>query len=304
MGATFVQANTCGRLHDANEPSLPPLNRGFLYGDAIYEVWRTYQSVLFAWTEHWRRLEDSARALAIGLPLGRDAMFAEILRTAQAFRHQSGYRGDLYVRLQITRGAGAIGLDVALADRPDYVILVQPNKELPEAVLTRGYRLSLETKLRRNATASVNPAWKTGNYLNNLLCLREARARGADDVVMVNLAGEITEAATSNLGFIQGDRLITPPLDAGILGGITRELIVTRVARQAGLHVCEQRLMPADLGAMNECFILSTTRDVAPIGWIDQQAYRVASDSRTMRLKAAFASYVADYNAAHQHLLI
>ena len=142
MGDAFIQANTNGRLHDACEPSLPPLNRGFLYGDAIYEVWRTYENVLFAWDEHWRRLENSARALHIGIPMERDRMFEEIHRTARSYRQATGHAGELYVRLQITRGAGAIGLDPALADRPDYVILVQPNKDIPAEIKPRGYRLS------------------------------------------------------------------------------------------------------------------------------------------------------------------
>ncbi|MEZ5413861.1 MAG: aminotransferase class IV [Opitutaceae bacterium] len=304
MGAAFIQANTNGRLHDAQEASLPPLNRGFLYGDAIYEVWRTYQNVLFAWEEHWRRLEKSARALHIGIPMERDAMFAEIRRTARVYRTATDYAGELYVRLQITRGAGAIGLDTALADRPDYVILVQPNKDIPDAVRTGGYRLSLETTLRRNASATLNPAWKTGNYLNNVMCLREARARGADDVVMVNLAGEITEASASNLGFIRGSELFTPPLAAGILGGITRDLIVTRIAAQAGLKVREETLVPDDLAHMDESFIMSTTRDVAPVGHIDEHVYRVGAGTQTATLKAAFAGHVADYNAAHPQQVI
>lgn len=304
MGDAFIQANTNGRLHDAREASLPPLNRGFLYGDAIYEVWRTYQNVLFAWDEHWRRLENSARALHIGIPMERDRMFEEIKRTAKAYRTAMHYTGELYVRLQITRGAGAIGLDTLLADRPDYVILVQPNKDIPDGIKARGYRLSLETTLRRNSSASLNPAWKTGNYLNNVLCLREARSRGADDVVMVNLAGEITEASTSNLGFVRGQELFTPPLGAGILGGITRELIVTRIAAEAGLTVREQTLVPDDLALMEECFIMSTTRDIAPVGHIDGRAYHVSADSKTARLKAAFAKYVAEYRATYPQQVI
>lgn len=304
MSEDFIQANTNGRLHDAREPALSPLNRGFLYGDAIYEVWRTYGGVLFAWLEHWHRLENSAQALHIGLPAQGPAMFDQIKRTAAAYRQATDYAGELYVRLQITRGAGAIGLDVALADRPDFTILVQPNKDIPASRRQTGYTLSLETKLRRNPANSINPAWKTGNYLNNLLCLREARGRGADDVVMVNLAGEIAEAATSNLGFIRGDVVHTPPLTAGILGGITRELIITQVAAAAGLTVKEDTLRPEDLRDMEECFMMSTTRDVAPVGRIDGQAFYVGADSKAERLKAAFAHYVARYCAAHQAQLI
>src|SRR5687767_2751621 len=103
MCAHFIQANTNGRLHSASEPSIAPLNRGFLYGDAIYEVWRTYHGVIFAWQEHWSRLERSAEALFMSLPMGAGEMLQEVRRTIRAFRTAAGYAGDVYIRLQISR---------------------------------------------------------------------------------------------------------------------------------------------------------------------------------------------------------
>ncbi|MEY2877836.1 MAG: hypothetical protein RLZZ15_216, partial [Verrucomicrobiota bacterium] len=160
MSSTFIQANTNGRLHAADEPSLSPLNRGFLYGDAIYEVWRTYHGSLFAWGEHWRRLERSAAALHLALPFSAAEILAEIRRTVGAYRARVGAAGELYVRLQVTRGAGPIGLDPALADRTDFVLIVQPCPETPPEKLRDGLRLSIATGLRRNPIESLNPAWK------------------------------------------------------------------------------------------------------------------------------------------------
>lgn len=299
MSADFIQANTNGRLHSAHEPSISPLNRGFLYGDAVYEVWRSYDGVLFAWREHWDRLQQSATALHMGLPCDAGQMLGEIRRTIAAFRAASGYAGELYVRLQITRGGGPIGLDTGLADRPDFVLLVQANKDIPAAKLRDGYTLSLATTLRRNPASSLNPAWKTGNYLNNILCLREARARGADEVVITNLADEIAETAVTNIGFVRDGVIVTPPLEAGILAGITRELVINKIAPAAGIALREETVRAADFGAMQECFLLSTTRDVSPVGAIDGHRFRVGPDTVTMRLKAAFADYVRRYTAAH-----
>lgn len=299
MSVDYIQANTNGRLHDAREASIAPLNRGFLYGDAIYEVWRTYEGVLFAWQEHWVRLEQSAAALAMRLPATPAAMLEEIKRTAAAFRDRTGHRGELYVRLQITRGGGSIGLDPGLADRPDFVLLVQANRGLTPEKLAAGFRLSLATGLHRNHPASLNPAWKTGNYLNNILCLHEARGRGADEVVITNLAGEVTEAAVANLGFVCDGEVLTPPLSAGMLAGITRGLVLEHVAPAAGIRVRETSLRPEDFPRMQECFMLSTTKDVAPVGWIDAQSFRVGPDTLTLRLKAAFADYVRGYIARH-----
>jgi branched-chain amino acid aminotransferase len=304
MPLPYIQANTNGRLHEAHEPSLSPLNRGFLYGDAIYEVWRTYHRIVFGWEEHFRRLEKSARALHLNLPWTRTDMFAEIARTVTAFRDATSFHDDVYIRLQVSRGEGAIGLDVALADRPEFVLLVQPCPQNSSEVLRHGIKLSIATTLRRNPIESLSPAWKTGNYLNNILGLREARARGADDVVMLNLRGEVTEAATSNIAFVRDQEVLTPPLDAGILEGITRGLLLGRVAAAAGIRAREAVVLPKDLPTMTECFLLSSTKDVTPVGSIDDLRYNVGTDTVSARLKAAFAGYARESAAMHPELKV
>jgi branched-chain amino acid aminotransferase len=164
--------------------------------------------------------------------------------------------------------------------------------------------LSLARELRRNDRRTLDPAWKTGNYLNNLLCLREAKARGADEVVITNLAGEITEAAVSNIHFVRAGVVLTPPLDSGLLGGITRRILVERVAPVARIEVREVRLKPADLAGMQECFLTSTTKDVMPVAAIDACRFQVAPDSVTCRLKTAFADYALAYARAHSDLKV
>src|SRR5690606_9863148 len=201
----------------------------------IYEVWRTAHGAIFAWDEHFDRLERSAEALGLHLPWTRAQILPEVLRTVAVYREATSYRDDVYIRMQVSRGAGAIGLDVALADKADFVLLVQPCPGVARETLARGMKLSIATALRRNPIESLSPAWKTGNYLNNILCLREARARGADEVVITNLAGEITEAAVSNIAFVTSGRIVSPPLTAGILEGVTRPLVATAVASEAGM---------------------------------------------------------------------
>jgi branched-chain amino acid aminotransferase len=300
----FIQANTNGRLHAADEPSLSPLNRGFLYGDAVYEVWRTYHGVIFAWEEHWNRLLSSARGLHLALPLPPDRMLGEIRRTAAAHRAATGFSGDAYIRLQIARGGGPIGLDIALAGRPDYVLLIQPCPQLAPDKARNGLQLSVARDMRRNPAAALDPAWKTGNYLNNLLCLREARARGADEVVMLNLAGEVTEAAVSNIAFVRGGALITPPLDSGILGGITRSLVLKSIAASAGVPSREAAIRPADFAAMDECMLFSTTKDIVSVAAIDDVRFKAGPDTVTARLRAAFADFARTYAEAHPELRI
>jgi branched-chain amino acid aminotransferase len=300
----YIQANTNGRLHAADEPSISPLNRGFLYGDAIYEVWRTHAGVIFTWEQHWQRLDRSARSLFLSLPTTPESMLGEIKRTVAAYRSRTQNDGELYIRLQVTRGGGAIGLDPALADRADFVLLVQPCPEISAEQQRTGLRLSLATGLRRNPIEALSPAWKTGNYLNNILCLREARARGADEVVILNQAGEVTEAAVSNIGFVRDGVVIMPPLSAGILGGITRQLVLTEVARAAGIEAREAAVRPEEFSTFQECFLLSTTKDVGAVASIDYIKFQVGPASVTARLKSAFAEFVVGYTQAHPELRV
>jgi branched-chain amino acid aminotransferase len=304
MPTHYIQANTNGRLHAATEPSVQPLNRGFLYGDAVYEVWRTYGGVIFAWDEHWARLRNSARALHMRLEFTPAQILSEIRRTVSAYRSQGAAATELYIRFQVTRGAGAIGLDIALADACDFVLLIQPCPVIPPSVEKGGLRLSVATELRRNPVQSLDPSWKTGNYLNNLLCLREARARGADDAVILNMAGEVTEASVANVGFVRDGRIVTPPLSAGILGGITRDLVIRGVAASAGLEVSEETVRPVDFSSMRECFLLSTTKDIVPVGSIDGVTFTVGADTVSARLKKAFGEFAAGYSVAHPGLAL
>ncbi|MEN9661597.1 MAG: hypothetical protein RL324_546 [Verrucomicrobiota bacterium] len=295
MAAHFIQANTNGRLHPAREASISPVNRGFLYGDAVYEVWRTYDGVIFAWEGHWRRLLGSAEALFMAVPFSEEKILAEIRRTVTAYRQAVPDAGELYVRLQLTRGEGSIGLDVALAEAPGFVILIQPCPLLAAAHLENGLRLSIARSLRRNPIQTLSPGWKTGNYLNNILCLREARQRGADEVLILNLDGEITEAAVSNIAFVRDGEVLTPPVEAGILAGITRACLLDAVAPALGVRVRETVLRPEDLPTMSECFLLSTTKDLVPVGTIDDTRFRTGAGTLTRKIKEGFARYAQAY---------
>ncbi|HTB63365.1 MAG TPA: aminotransferase class IV [Opitutales bacterium] len=300
IGHDYIQANTNGRLHDAQDASLSPLDRGFLYGDAVYEVWRTYEGILFAVDEHWERLSASAAGLGLTLPLDLPTLLAEILRTVAAFRERTHWIGELYVRLQISRGGGPIGLDPALAgSRANWVILVKPLVDLTESELDTGLRVALASAVRRNDARTLPPSLKTGNYLNNVLALREALAAGAQEVLMVNIAGRLTEGSVRNFWFVDKDTALTPRLEEGLLAGVTRRILFEKVALIAGLHLVEAALTPDDLPRFSECFATSTTQDIAPVGRLGSRDYMLGSDTATRKLKVAFRDWVKIYNQKH-----
>lgn len=284
----FVLANTNGRIHDAREASISPLDRGFLYGDAVYEVWRTYEGVLFGMDEHWARLENSANALGFGpLPFDKGGFVAQARKTAAEHRRITGWKGDLYVRLQITRGAGTIGLDPALADTQRWVILIKELPELTAAGLDSGLTVACAPTVRRNAKNALNPAYKTGNYLNNILGLREALALGAHDVLMLNGDEEATETSVRNIWFVKGETAITPPLSAGILGGITRQILLRDFADNGILKLREQTVKAAQLADFDSAFITSTTQDIVPVASLDGRPLPTDVSTPARRLKAA-----------------
>lgn len=302
--AKYIQANTDGRLHDASEPSISPLNRSFLYGDAIYGVWRTYDGVLFAFMEHWERLHRSAASLHMEIPFDKSVLLTEIRRTASAYFEKAASKFDIYVRLQLTRGAGPIGLDTSLADKPSYVILVQQVAEVAKEISQRGMTLALAKSLCRNHPKTTNPAWKTGNYLNNILCLREAKAKGADDALMLNLDGAITEAASENVFFVSSQEILTPPSHAGVLDGVTRQIILGEIANNCSYALREENIFPAHLPEFQECFITSTTCGIVPVGCIDKIKYAVGSRTVTAKMKKLFGEYVQGYCKRNPELRI
>jgi branched-chain amino acid aminotransferase len=304
MHPAYIQANTDGKLHPADRPSISPLDRGFLYGDAIYEVWRSYDGIVFAWDEHWQRLERSAHALEIALPWTQADLLKQIKRTASAFCRRTGGRPELYIRLQISRGTGAIGLNTLLAGKPSCVLLIQALKPPTDEQLAGGIKLALCKRLHRNPPDALNPLWKTGNYLNNILCLREAIAAGAEEVVITNLAGEICESAVSNIFFVQNGVLHTPPLSAGMLEGITRASVLGPIARAAGVSVRETTIRPEELPSFSECFITGTTREILPVNSIDGVNFTTGAATVTATLRAAFHDFTADYVKRNKKLRV
>lgn len=304
MESPYIQANTNGRLHDAREPSLPANDRGLLYGDSVYEVWRTYDGAIFAFDEHWLRLERSARALGIPLPLGRAELMEQLRRTAGALIERTGHVGPMHLRAQFTRGGGALGLDPALAEEPGFVVLAQRLRTVPVEKLRSGYALVVAREFRRNPRDSLDPAWKTGNYLNNLLCLREARQRGGDEVLILNHAERITEAAVANVFFVRKHAIVTPPLTDGLLGGITRGLLLDRVAARIGVVALEETVAPEDFRYFDGCFLTSTTNDLVPVSTIDEHRFALDDLALVWKLKAAFQNLGSEYAAAHAELRV
>lgn len=256
-------ANLCnldGAILPEEETRIPVLDRGFLFGDSVYEVFKTAGEVPFAWPEHLARLRASAAAIRLELDLDDAEIARRIAATVDAAAH-----GDSYVRIVVTRGTGSAP-NIALAHAPGpprWVVIVRP---VP-AVRNEPSRLAIVPRLRNDRRA-LDPATKSGNYLNNVLALAEAQAMGATDCIMTNADGQVTEASTANL-FARIDGVwCTPPLDAGLLAGVTRGLLLAFLAT-TGAAAEERFLTPDDLRRADELFLSSTLRDISPVTHLD-----------------------------------
>jgi branched-chain amino acid aminotransferase len=250
--------NLDGRIVPPEQATVPVFDRGFLYGDSVYEVVRTYAGVPFALDRHLERLEASGARLGLQVPWSRERFTREVQRTLDAAGN-----GESYVRIVVTRGSGPIGLDPALAQNPLTVVIVRELEMPPAAVYQGGVQVQVVSVLR-NLRQAIDPRAKTGNYLNNVLALAEAKRAGAFEAVMLDADGQVTEGSTSNVFVVRGGVLQTPPLDAGILEGVTRGLVL-EVARALGVPAEERPLVPADLLAADEMLITSTVRELVPV---------------------------------------
>jgi len=255
-----------GRISEAREARIPVLDHGFLFGDSVYEVLWWHWGTLIQQEDHLERLERSAARLYMELQVSRSQLVAAMQETVRATGAQKS--DDAYVRLILTRGAGPLGLDFSGVPHRGVVIIVAPARRPSDPDFDRGLRVAFINR-RRTSVRALDPSAKTGNYLNNLLALHEARLAGADDAIMLNERGQIAEATTANVYALQAGILYTPPLAAGILKGTTRTRILALCAR-TGVEVREVPLSPDEVRGAEEVFLSSSVRGILPVVSIDE----------------------------------
>jgi len=260
---TLVSVN--GRASAPEDAVVPALDRGFLYGDSVYEVLWWHRGAAVQADDHMARLRESARRIYMEIPGPDERYLDEIRRTLAAAG--CGPSDEVYVRLVVTRGVTPLGLRFEGTTAPTVVVIVAEAHRPTPAEWAKGLAVALVDRLRVSARA-LDPAAKTGNYMNNLLALHEANQRGSDDAVLLNDRGEVTEGTTSNVYVVRDGVVVTPPLCAGILKGTTRTRILALCARHQ-VRAEERVLGPDDLRLAPEIFCSSSVRGVIPVTSVD-----------------------------------
>ena len=250
-----------GKISDAATATVPVFDHGFLYGEGIYETLRTYRRRPFLFERHMRRLRQSAGLMALDVPYSDEELRARMDETVAAHKELKG--GEAYIRVLLTRGVGELTYNPAATPTPSLVIIVKPFPVPPERTFSEGIRLAL-VSVRRNHPQALNPMIKSNNLINNALAMQEALRQGAEEALMQNQAGELVECSQSNFFVVRDGEVLTAPLSAGLLPGITREFVL-ELADELGIPGRESRLTPADLEQVDEAFITGTTREVTPV---------------------------------------
>ena len=245
-----------------NEAFISIFDHGFLFGDSIYEVVSTKYGKPCFLDEHLKRLFASASGISLKIPFSEN----EIKNLIQSTLDSVG-NSESYIRIIVTRGVGEVDIDPSSCFKPNIIILVKDLPQIPDEKYSNGISVSL-VSIKRNSCDSLNPAIKTGNYLNNILARVEASKMGAEDAIMMNLQGQLTEATTSNLFFVMDSQLLTPEKKCGILSGITREKII-QLANESGMVLKEGIWLGEELLNADEIFLSGTVKKIMPVSILE-----------------------------------
>jgi branched-chain amino acid aminotransferase len=263
-----MSAHVCvnGRISSDRDAVISVFDHGFLYGEGIYETLRTYHGRPFLYDRHMRRLRNSARMIRLDVPV-TDADLATQVRDTMAAANLDG--AEAYIRVLVTRGVGELTYDPQATPTPSVVIIVKPQVDPPADVYENGVHVVI-VDVVRNHPQTVNPMIKSNNLLNSALAAQEAIRKGGFEGVMRNYRGELSECTTANLFVVKNGAALTPPLESGLLPGITREFLF-EIGRDVAVDVREQVLRDDDLYTADEAFLTSTTREAVPIVKVDDR---------------------------------
>ena len=251
-----------GKFCDEHNAKISVFDHGLLYGDGIFEGIRAYNGRVFKLTEHIERLYRSAKSILLDIPMEPDALARAVVETCRRNKLRDGY-----VRLLVTRGIGTLGLNPNRCKNPSVVIIAGKIQLYPPALYQKGMDI-ITVPTVRNLHSALNPAIKSLNYLNNVLAKIEANNAGCEEAVMLNAEGFVSECTGDNIFIVSEGVVMTPPLSAGALYGITRK-VVMEIATDSGLKVAEPNLTRYDLFNADECFLTGTGAELVPIVKID-----------------------------------
>jgi branched-chain amino acid aminotransferase len=275
-----------GEYFEKDQAKISVFDHGLLYGDGVFEGIRVYGGEIFKCEEHVKRLYDSAKAIWMEIPMSPEDLSSQMYDCLK-----TNGLSDAYIRLVVTRGKGDLGLDPRKCPKPTIIIIADSITLYPEEFYQNGLEL-VTASSPRIPPESLNPRVKSLNYLNNILAKIEGIQAGVIEVLMLNHLGFVAEGSGDNVFVVRDGKVCTPPIEAGILEGITRNAVMD-LAREAGREVLETNISRYDVYTADEMFLTGSAAEVIPAVKVDG---RIIGDGKpgpiTRELRAAFMKLV------------
>lgn len=276
-----------GDYFSRDDAKVSVYDHGLLYGDGVFEGMRIYAGKVFRLEQHMVRLWESALAINLPIPISMETLMADVNACVAKNKLDDGY-----IRLIVTRGVGTLGLNPYTCSDPQVIIIADKVALYPAKMYEEGLELVTASTIR-NHPAALSPRIKSLNYLNNIMAQMEALKAGCVEAVMLNTKGEVAECTGDNLFIVRRGKLMTPPIDAGILEGITRAVVI-ELAKEAGLEVCETPLSRHDIFVADECFLTGSAAEVIAAVKLDDRVIGTGKPGPiTNQLNKAFRDLVS-----------
>lgn len=263
MSDSIIYIN--GKWFPPSQAKVSVFDHGLLYGDGVFEGIRAYQGHAFRLSEHLKRLERSASLISLRIPLS----LSQLNRIVYSALRKNKLK-DAYIRLLVTRGAGDLGLDPRACPRPGVIVIADKLALFPARSYEEGL-CAIIAKTRRNILQALDPSIKSMNYLNNIQAKIEANKKGVPEAIMLNMDGHVSECSGDNVFFIKKNVVVTPPVFAGVLIGITRAVVTEIVKREGRYRIREKLFYPKELFNADEVFFTGTAAEIIPVTRIDKR---------------------------------
>ena len=277
-----------GKFYSKEEAKVSVFDHGLLYGDGVFEGTRAYNGRIFQFEAHINRLYDSAKAIALEIPISKEEM-----KAAHRDTLKKNNLKDAYIRTIVTRGPGDLGLDPRKCTKATVIIIADRISLYPDELYEKGLKI-ITVPTRRNMPETVNPMIKSLNYLNNILAKIEANLVGASEAIMLNQQGYVAECTGDNIFIIKGKTIATPAVSFGALKGITRS-VVMKLAAEMGLEVVEPAITRYDVYVADECFLTGTAAEIIPVVEVDGRTIgNGVPGEYSKKLKKAFHQFAIE----------
>ena len=283
-----------GKLYEEEDASISVFDHGLLYGDGVFEGIRIYNKRIFLLNEHIDRLFNSAKAIALDIPVSKEELCNNVIETCKANDIEDGY-----IRLVITRGKGTLGLNPYLCSKPEIIIITAKIQLYPEELYRDGLKI-VTVGTVRNHPEAINPKIKSLNYLNNVLAKIEAINSGCLECIMLNHKGEVCEASGDNIFLVSNNIIKTPSVNSGALVGLTRNKVID-ISRNHEFKVSEESISRYDLYTADEVFLTGTAAEIISVVEIDKRKIGNGKPGKiTKQLSELYSDYTSNSGIPYQ----